>query len=116
LAPNFKYGSLLHVSTSEGESPPAALTPELQQIIESMTQQLQSQNEELLRRAQQEQELRERLDKEIEDRRIWQARMDKYFSSGNQTEPPPSPPHYGTGSHAHASNDSSHSESEEDYE
>jgi hypothetical protein len=92
------------------------LTPELQQIIESMTQQLHSQNEELLRRAQQEQELRERLDKEIEDRRIWQARMDKYFSSGNQREPPPSPPHYGTGSHAHASNDSSDSESEEDYE
>ncbi|GAU29854.1 hypothetical protein TSUD_379440 [Trifolium subterraneum] len=72
LAPNFQHKSLHYIPTGEEQySHPTTIPPELQKTIETMVQQLESQTVELQRRAQREQELTERLNKEIEDRRQW---------------------------------------------
>ncbi|GAU27327.1 hypothetical protein TSUD_05530 [Trifolium subterraneum] len=101
LAPNFQHKSLHYIPTGEEQySHPITIPPELQKTIETMVQQLESQTVELQRRAQREQELTERLNKEIEDRRQWQQSIEKYFSSGDYcNQPPPPAPHHGEPSH-----------------
>jgi hypothetical protein len=67
----------------------------MQQTIDTMTQQLQSQNQELQRRAQREKELEERLTKESEDRLRWQKQMEERFLYAYNSQPPP---HHGSAS------------------
>ncbi|GAU18184.1 hypothetical protein TSUD_248850 [Trifolium subterraneum] len=70
LAPNFQHKSLHYIPTGEEQySHPTTIPPKMQKTIETMVQQLESQTVELQRRAQREQELTERLNKDIEDRR-----------------------------------------------
>ncbi|GAU32074.1 hypothetical protein TSUD_53420 [Trifolium subterraneum] len=90
-----------YIPTGEEQySHPTTIPPELQKTIETMVQQLESQTVELQRRAQREQELTERLNKDIEDRRQRQQSIEKYFSSGDyRNKPPPPAPHHGEPSH-----------------
>ncbi|WJX62107.1 hypothetical protein P8452_47139 [Trifolium repens] len=95
LAPNFEYGSMSYIPTGEEQYRSATVPPEMQQTIDTMTQQLQSQNQELQRRAQREKELEERLTKESEDRLRWQKQMEERFLYAYNSQPPP---HHGSAS------------------